>query len=212
MEIANTPTGYKFSTPLIIEAGHQAGQGTIFSLAGAQPISEKDWASVQVTAHASILGQKVGRKVNTFSKITVTSEPKVFVALEPAAPGDTLERLSPATPLQPQNPEQPFEITIAPGEIVPAWIKVKRNGHMTDLRFDVENLPHGVIVDNLGLNGITLLEGQNEGEIALKAAGWVQETDRLCHAVSREAGKQTSLPVLLHVRKKDGIKTVTAKQ
>jgi hypothetical protein len=69
-----------------------------------------------------------------------------------------------------------------------------------------------VIVDNLGLNGITLLTGQNEGEIHLKAEPWVPETSRLIFAQTREAGKQTSLPVVLHVRHKPVIpKTVNVK-
>jgi hypothetical protein len=76
----------------------------------------------------------------------------------------------------------------------------------------VQNLPHGVIVDNLGLNGITLLANQNEGEIHLKAEPWVEEMDRLVFAKTRGFGEQTSLPVLLHVRKKAGItRNVTVK-
>jgi hypothetical protein len=60
-----------------------------------------------------------------------------------------------------------------------------------------------MVVDNLGLNGITLLEGQDAGEIFLKAAPWVPQIDRLAFAVCREAGKQASLPILLHVRNKE---------
>ena len=143
--------------------------------------------------------------------VTLGKEPQIYLALEPAAPGDTLEKLSPPTSIATQDPTKPFEITIAPGEIIPAWVKIKRNGADGDLRFDVENLPHGIIVDNLGLSGITVLAGKNEGEIALKASDWVAEQDRLCFAVSREAGRQSSLPVMLHVRKKEGVKTITVK-
>jgi len=65
----------------------------------------------------------------------------------------------------------------------------------------VENLPHGVIVDNIGLNGVLIPKEQNERQIFLNAAKWVPETDRLCYAIENQAGRQTSLPVLLHVRK-----------
>ena len=77
------------------------------------------------------------------------------------------------------------------------------------MTFTVENLPHGVIVDNIGLNGVLIPKGQNEREIFLTAAKWVPETDRLCYAVENQAGRQTSLPVMLHVRKA-GNKMVTA--
>jgi hypothetical protein len=79
---------------------------------------------------------------------------------------------------------------------------VKRAGAKGALRFEVENLPHGVIVDNLGLNGITLLEDQEQGEIFFKAAPWVKEQERLAYAVSRDAGKQASLPFILRVKQK----------
>jgi len=148
-------------------------------------------------------------------KVSLGKDPQVIVALEPAAPGDTLAKLSPPTAMQEQDPAKPFEITIAPGESIPAWIKIRRsggNGAGGDIRFDVQNLPHGVIVDNLGLNGITLLARQNEGEIHIKAESWVAEMDRLVFAKTRGFGEQTSLPVMLHVRKKANItRSVTVK-
>jgi hypothetical protein len=117
--------------------------------------------------------------------------------------------------MQEQDPVKPFEITVSPGEIIPAWIKIRRtggNGAGGDIRFDVQNLPHGVIVDNLGLNGITLLARQNEGEIHIKAEPWVEEMDRLVFAKTRGFGEQTSLPVILHVRKKaNATRSVTVK-
>ena len=51
--------------------------------------------------------------------------------------------------------------------------------------------------------------GETEREIFLTAAKWVPETDRLCFAIENQAGRQTSLPVMLHVRKA-GSKVVTA--
>jgi hypothetical protein len=212
VDITGVPDGFKIAAPLLIEAGHQAAKGSLFALgkAASQP-GEHLWSELKVTAQATIQDKKVTRIAPGFGNVQTGEPPKVYVALEPAAPGDTVEHLSAPVPLQEQDPAKPFEITIAPGESIPAWIKVKRNGEDAELRFDVENLPHGIIVDNLGLNGITLLAGQNEGEITIKAARWVREMDRLCYAVTREAGKQTSLPVLLHVRKKDAVKSLEVK-
>ncbi len=207
IEITGIPDGYKVSTPLVIQAGHVNARGTLTALPGAKAVAASEWEKVKVTATA----KDMTREVNNPGAVTLGKEPPLYLALEPAAPGDTLAKLSPATPLQPQDPAKPFEITIAPGEIIPAWVKIKRKDAKGDLRFDIENLPHGVIVDNLGLNGITLLAGLNEGEIALKAEPWVREMDVLCFAICREAGKQSSLPVLLHVRKKDGAKAITVK-
>ena len=60
------------------------------------------------------------------------------------------------------------------------------------------------IVDNIGLNGVLIPKEQSERQIFLTAAKWVQETDRLCYAISNEAGRQTSLPVLIKVRQSAG--------
>ena len=68
-----------------------------------------------------------------------------------------------------------------------------------------------ILIGSLIANGITLLAKQNEGEIFLQAAPWVGEQDRLCFAICRDAGKQSSLSVLLHVRKKEGVKVLTVK-
>ena len=51
------------------------------------------------------------------------------------------------------------------------------------------------------LHGVLIPKGETSRQIFLNAARWVPETDRLCYAIEQQAGKQTSLPVLLHVRK-----------
>lgn len=219
--ITGVPEGYKLSTFITIEAGHTTAEGTIHALADAKQLDPAEWKKVKVTATAKIAGQTVTREVTGFTGATLEKEPKVWVALETVAPGDTLEKVSAPTPYAEQDPNKPFEMTIAPGETIPAWIKIKRNGSKDAIRFDVQNLPHGVIVDNLGLNGITLLPEQSEGEIHIKAEPWVQEMDRLIYAKTRGGGGRgavreisdiTSLPVVLHVRKKAGVtRAVTVK-
>ncbi len=212
VEISGVPAGWKIPSPLVIEAGHQEARGTVNALANAKTLTAAEAAQIKLTATAAIGGQKVTRTIPAPAPLTLAPAPDLLVALEPAAAGDTLAKVSPATPMQTQDPAKPFEITIAPGETIPAWIKIKRTEKTktADIRFDVENLPHGVIVDNLGLNGITLLAGQNEGEIHIKCDPWVQEMTRSCFALSRGNGAQSSLPVLLHVKKKPAQK-VTAR-
>ena len=63
------------------------------------------------------------------------------------------------------------------------------------------NLPHGVIVDNLGLNGLLITPNESERQIFLTAAKWVGETDRVIHAIARVAENATSAPVMFHIRK-----------
>jgi hypothetical protein len=187
VDFTDLPPGFSVSTPLVIQAGHVEAKGTINATADAMKPTN---AMTKVTATAMIDGKTVKKDVNNFATIKLADKPKLFVSLEPASSG---------------NPT----LTIAPGQTIPAMLKIQRNGHEDLVTFTVENLPHGVIVDNIGLNGVLIPKGQNEREIFLTAAKWVPETDRLCYAVENQAGKQTSLPVMLHVRK-PGSKIVTA--
>jgi len=123
----------------------------------------------------------------------VMEPPKLTVAFEP------FTNLA-ETNIVEAAEDRPFEITITPGQTVPAWLKIRRQGHKDLVTFQVENLPHGVIVDNIGLNGVLIPKDQNERQIFLSCAKWVQPMDRLCYAIEQNAGKQTSRPLWLKVR------------
>jgi hypothetical protein len=216
VHISKLPPAFSVSTPLIIQAGHSEAKGTInAALNAAQPTSENSTAST-VTASARINGWRVTKQVNNFGRIKLMDKPKLFVALELGSSGSTASATAVAAGQSSQvaeaasaqssatNPvaDHPLEeMTIAPGQTVPAILKVKRNGHEELVTFTVDNLPHGVIVDNIGLNGVLIPKDQNERQIFLTAAKWVPDTDRFCFAVENQAGRQTSLPVVLHVRK-----------
>ncbi len=103
------------------------------------------------------------------------------------------------------RPAKPVELTIAPGETMSAMIRIERLRHDDRVGFDVLNLPHGVIVDNIGLNGVLITPDTVEREIFLTCDAWVPETSRLCFAVSRDQGRPTSLPVLLHVKRPEPV-------
>ena len=191
-EISGVPEGWHATTPLVIQAGHLQARGSLTALPGAVP-----WTPAQIVAHAQVGGKDFTRTVGDFGKVKLEKEAPIVIALQAAGEGQA------APAFQLADPAKPLELTIAPGEIIPVWVVVKRNSAKGAVRFDVENLPHGVVVDNLGLSGITLLEGQDAGEIFIKAAPWVAATNRLAFAVSRDSGKQASLPILLRVREQE---------
>ncbi len=56
------------------------------------------------------------------------------------------------------------------------------------VQFEVENLPHGVIVDDIGLNGVLLPEGQTERILFLSCESWVPATERSFQAVAKIDG------------------------
>ena len=212
--ISKMPKGFSVSTPLIIQAGHTEAKGTIFAAPDATDPGTNSLLC-KVKATATIDGSNVVKKVNNFGTIKLGEKPKLYVSFEPPSMHSTTNAsnlnasniLAAASPSPPLGGEgrgeeaKPLELTIAPGQTIPAWLKIKRNGHEDLVTFTVDNLPHGVIVDNIGLNGVLIPKGENEREIFLTAAKWVPETDRLCYAIENQAGNQTSRPLLLHVRK-----------
>jgi len=197
VDIAGLPPGFTVSTPLVIEAGHTSANGTINAALEAPTPNETNAAASKVTATANVSGRSVTNEVNSLGAIKLGAKPKLFVALEPYSESAT-NGYDPA-----QVAARPLELAIAPGQTIPAWLKVHRNGHDDLINFKVENLPHGVIVDNIGLNGVLIPKGQNERQIFINAAKWVPETDRPCYAITDQVDRQTSLAVLLHVRNPD---------
>ena len=93
---------------------------------------------------------------------------------------------------------------IAPGTTITAKIVIERNGHEDDVRFDVDNLPHGIIVDNIGLSGVLVRKNENERQIFLTARSWVPESSGLIHAVAQVVGNQASPAIRLSVRQNLG--------
>ncbi len=194
VDVTGLPAGFNVSSPIVIEAGHLEARGTINAAMDAPKPNETNAVTTKVTASAMVSGHQIVKEINNLGKIQLGEKPKLFVSLEPYDEKATnfVER---------SISEPPLEITVVPGQSIPAWLKVKRNGHDDVVTFSVEGLPHGVIVDNIGLNGVLIPKGEDARQIFLTAAKWVADVDRFCFAKAAQAENQTSLPVLLHVRK-----------
>ena len=155
-----------------------------------------DWSKVVVTATATIGDRKVTKQIGNLGTIKLAARPKVLVRLSVDRP-----------PLIDAKATPVAELVIAPGTTITAMLSIERNGFEGELRFDVDNLPHGVIVDNIGLSGIMVRKGENRRQIFLTAADWVQNTTRMIHAVAQGQGKQASWPISLHVRRPGQVAT-----
>ena len=83
---------------------------------------------------------------------------------------------------------------------------IERNGFKGRVSFgnhdSGRNLPHGVYVDNIGLSGLLIVEGQNEREFFITADKWVPVTTRWFHIRTTAEKGIASFPIILHVRKK----------
>ncbi len=194
VDITGVPEGFYMSSPIVIQAGHLQANGALFASPDAKEPAAEATSKIKITATATIAGKTVTKDVNKFGKIKLAEKPKLMVAIEPYNESNPH--------FTPRNvTDEPLSVTIAPGQILPVWLKVKRDGHDDIVTFSVDNLPHGVIVDNIGLNGVLIPKDEDHRQIFLKAAKWVPETDRLAYCQARQAGNPTSFPVMIRVRK-----------
>ncbi len=200
IDIKGAPENLFVSTPIVVQKDHLTAAGTIFSRPSAKE-GKINLSQIKMIATASVEGRTVSHDLRPFPEITIAPSPKRLLFLEPDVNG------------KPQGdgktaPSTPFEATISPGERIPVWLRVDRQGDNALLALDVENLPHGVIVDSIGLNGVQIRENEIERQVFLSCEKWVPEQERLCHIVAGSAtsnesvaGLETSFPMLLKVRK-----------
>ncbi|MBL9183788.1 MAG: PPC domain-containing protein [Verrucomicrobiaceae bacterium] len=195
IDITGVPAGYWATSPLIIEAGHDLISGSLHAMPDAA--KDADWSKLKITATSKGLKHDAGN----FGKVTLGAKPKFIIVLEPDAGGKPVMR-------DPAAETKPLELTLAPGQTVKAWLRAIREDNKDLLSLDVHGLPHGVIVDDIGLNGVQIRSGENERPIFFRAANWVKDQDKLCHgAISSarnehdSAGLQTSFPILMKIRK-----------
>ncbi len=194
VDITDVPPGFHVTSPLVIQAGHLVAFGTINALPDAAKPTEQNAKISKVTAIASVNEKTVTKTVNNLGEIKLADKPKVLVRIVRA------DQEPAAVP----SPDQPLELEITPGQTIMAKVVAERNGFDARIALGSEdsgrNLPHGVYVDNIGLNGLMIVEGKNERTFFITAADWVPETTRKFHLKANVEGGQATWPVILHVR------------
>ncbi|MDR3634028.1 MAG: hypothetical protein P4L84_09495, partial [Isosphaeraceae bacterium] len=196
VDIASVPPGFRVTSPLVIEAGQLDALGVIVADANAAKPAEAAAKASTVSATALIGQREVTHTVNNLGNIQLAPTPKLRVTIGPAQGGPQ--------PLKPSG-DEPLEFAIEPGQTITLAVKVERNNFNGQAPFGKEgsgrNLPFGVIVDNLGLNGLLVLENQQERTFFITADPSTPEQVRPFHLTTTAEGGQSSPPVLLRVKK-----------
>jgi hypothetical protein len=194
IEVSGLPAGFTFHGPIEIEAGQQEARGVLAATADAAAPDEEADKGVKVRAVATVAGAEMVRDLGTLGDIQVADKPKITVEIAPGADPAAVR----------QVPGEPLEFTIRPGQTIAAKVKVVRHDFKDRIDFGTagagRNLPHGAFVDNLGLNGLLIVEGQDEREFFITAAPKTPPGRRLFHLRAGPDGGQASLPVWLNVR------------
>jgi hypothetical protein len=192
IDITGVPEGFHVTTPLTIETGQPIAFGAIYTGTDTA-MPENDFAIV--TATATINGKEVTHDIGKLGNIKPIDKPKLLVQVTTNESGAARTGTT----------AEPLEFTIAPGETISARVKVDRNGFTGRVELGSHdagrNLPHGVYVDNIGLNGLLIVEGQTERDFFITADDWVLETTKRFHIRATAEKGIVSNPILLHVQK-----------
>ena len=193
IEAEGLPAGFTFHGPIEIEAGQREARGVLSATADAAAPDDAADKAVKLRAVATVAGAEMVRDLGTLGDIQLADKPKITVEILPVADSDGGR----------QVPGEPVEFTIRPGQTIPAKVKVVRHDFTDRIEFGTEgagrNLPHGAIIDNLGLNGLLIVEGQDEREFFITAAPKTAVGRRLFHLRAGPDGGQASVPAVLTV-------------
>ncbi|MEM7603559.1 MAG: hypothetical protein AAF357_19370, partial [Verrucomicrobiota bacterium] len=195
VSVEGLPEGLTSTSPVTIEANHLRALIGFHASDSLTTLEPEALEAIQIVARATVDGEMVEFNLPQLKKVEVREAPKFQVEVMPNGSNG-----NPTT-----GPDGMLELTIAPGATLKARVVAKRNGHTGRIDFGKEdagrNLPHGIYVDNIGLNGLMIPEGKNEQEFFLTAAPWVEEMDRLFHLRGTQDDGQATQPVRLKVRK-----------
>jgi hypothetical protein len=199
IEASGLPPGFHVSAPLVIQAGQNTAYATLTAESDAPAPTAENNKLTNLTASAIVNGNKIVKEGVSLGELKLAEKPKVLSQIL------AVEHQAETPETDEEHDSKAVELYIAPGETISAVVKVERNGFDGEITFGSEfsgrNLPHGVYVDNIGLNGMTLLAGETEREFFITAAKWAPETTRPFHLRAEVEGNQTSWPVILHVKK-----------
>lgn len=197
-DVDGLPVEAMSNFPLTVEAGQKGAVGLIYL-----PADAKGWdgnVAPTVTASAMVRGRYVERSVGSLGDLKVMQErPGALVSLRPS------DRVIAAG--------EPWTLTVRRGETVSARVLVDRTSAFTnEVSFGKEdagrNGPHGVYVDNIGLNGLLALEGQTEREFFITADPVAKLGKRAFFLKANVAGGITTQPIVLEVTQEDSRPTL----
>ena len=195
------PAGYICSMPITIQQDQYRAYATIFATDDAVKITDEQRKAIRFYATAvqgddkpSSRKQQQQTKISGFTEFKLLDAPKLKIAIHGTNPQQPSDKTS--------KPSTPIVLSIQPGQTISAFLTLDRINHKTVVSFGKEdagrNLPHGVFVDNIGLNGLLLLKGQSQRQFYITASPVAEPGTYPFHLKSNVNGV-TSYPATLVV-------------
>ncbi|NNE90412.1 MAG: hypothetical protein HKN23_02090 [Verrucomicrobiales bacterium] len=216
IDITGLPKGFTASTPVTIEGGNDRAFAVLNASADLEPapmekvkgedgkekmqpkkIVAEGWDKVKVTATAKVNGKPVTKDLGHLGEIGVGVVPKVLITIMPDGESGTL------------GEDGVLEFEVEPGETVSAIVEVERREKFNGLvSFGKDEsgrgMPHGMFVDNIGLNGLMIPEKKSKQRFFFTAAPIVPEQEAMFFLKTGADGNQASYPVRVKVVSEKG--------
>ncbi|HXG48175.1 MAG TPA: c-type cytochrome domain-containing protein [Methylomirabilota bacterium] len=193
IEVTHLPPGFTLGGPVEIEAGQMSALAVLRAATNATPPDAAASRAVKVTASAIVRGRPVVHELGSLGEIKLAAPPKVTLEILPGNDPSVARA----------TPGQPLELFIRPGRSITARVRATRHDFQGRIEMGNEdsgrNLPHGLYVDNIGLNGLLIVEGQEEREFFITAAPMARPGRRLFHLRTTADDGQASAPVWINV-------------
>ncbi len=170
IEVKGLPAG-----AIASQAEIPAGQDSTVVILSASANTKPDMtpAPIEILGHAQVNGREITRLADPEGQLklaAVIPPPDVVVRTEPT------------------------QVAIVPGQEMSVTIHVDRkNGFKGRVPCDVVNLPPGVRVVNLGLNGVLINEDEDEHTFKLRAENWAKPIVQPFYVVARVESNSTTL-------------------
>lgn len=176
LRVEGLPPGIR-ATSARVEAGHFTADLLLMADRDAPTFCSTPWRVVAEASKSGTNGEVIRHEIrpggDRSSWITVTPEPDLRVSTDRD------------------------RVVIRPGDQVEFTFRIDRSASFSGrVPIDVRNLPHGVRVLNIGLNGVLITESQTERTVFLYADPWVSPTERPFFGVGRveAVGTEHSTP------------------
>ena len=186
IQLANLPPGFSSSAPVEIEANQIRASATLSAATNAVTPDAAALSRITLKAVARIGDRDVEHPLGSLGKLKVGPAPKLTVEILPGADPATVRSV----------PGQPLEFLIRAGQTISARVRADRRDFKDRIEFGNEdsgrNLPHGLYIDNIGLNGLLIVEGQSERDFFITASPIAKPGTRLFHLRTGGDGGQCS--------------------
>ena len=187
-EISGLPEGLQITKDLSVQPEQISARGTLYMPADeSAPIPEE--FTLQFTPSATTTGGQVIHSESFELKVKKAAPTKLKLKVVEIGQSFQADSIP--------------EIVIKAGTTARVQLAIDRGGVAGDLAFGNEesgrNLPHGVFVDNIGLNGLLIPAAENAREVFITAAPWVPEQVRYFHLRAEGHDNPTTAPVRIRV-------------